>query len=156
MQIRLVAVGTRMPAWVTAGYEEYAKRLPRECELVLKEIAPAKRGKNSDLARLREDEGERLLAALSRDEYVVALDVAGQAWSTPELAQDLRRWLENGRNVALLVGGPDGLFPACLQRADQIRSLSRLTFPHPIVRVIVAEQVYRAWSILQNHPYHRG
>jgi 23S rRNA (pseudouridine1915-N3)-methyltransferase len=155
MRIHLVAVGTRMPDWVTQGYEEYARRLPRECELILKEIAPAKRGKNADIARLREDEGERLLAAISRDDHVVALDVDGKAWSTPDLAQNLDRWLANGRDVALLVGGPDGLSPACRQRADQAWSLSRLTFPHPIVRVIVAEQIYRAWSIRQNHPYHR-
>jgi 23S rRNA (pseudouridine1915-N3)-methyltransferase len=155
MRIHLVAVGTRMPDWVTQGYEEYVRRLPRECELILKEIAPARRGKNADIARLREDEGERMLAAVSRDEYVVALDVGGKPWSTPDLAHNLDRWLANGRDVALLVGGPDGLSPACRQRADQAWSLSPLTFPHPIVRVIVAEQIYRAWSIRQNHPYHR-
>jgi 23S rRNA (pseudouridine1915-N3)-methyltransferase len=155
MQIHLVAVGTRMPGWVAEGYEEYAKRLPRECELVLREIPPAKRGKNADIARLREDEGARILAALSRDDHVVALEVGGKAWSTPELSEQLGRWMANGRRVALLVGGPDGLSEACRARADQLWSLSRLTLPHPIVRVVVAEQIYRAWSILQNHPYHR-
>lgn len=155
MRIHLVAVGNRMPDWVTEAYSEYAKRLPRECELVLKEIAPAKRGKNADIVRLTEDEGERMLAALSRDVHVVALDVAGKEWSTPDLAAALARWLENGRDVALLVGGPDGLSPACLERANQRWSLSKLTFPHPVVRIIVAEQIYRAWSILQHHPYHR-
>lgn len=155
MRIQLVAVGNRMPDWVSAGYDEYAKRLPRECELILKEIAPAKRGKNADIARITEDEGTRMLAALDRDSQVVALDLGGKAWSTPELAQNLDRWLAGGRDVALLVGGPDGLAPACRQRANQIWSLSNLTFPHPVVRIIVAEQIYRAWSILQNHPYHR-
>ncbi|SMF94032.1 23S rRNA (pseudouridine1915-N3)-methyltransferase [Methylomagnum ishizawai] len=155
MQIHLLAVGHRMPDWVVAGYEEYAKRLPRECALVLKEIAPAKRGKNADIGKLREDEGGRMLAALPRDSHVVALDLGGQDWSTPDLSQQLQRWLGNGRDVALLVGGPDGLAPACLQRAQQVWCLSRLTFPHPIVRVIVAEQIYRAWSLSQNHPYHR-
>lgn len=155
MRIQLVAVGNRMPDWVSAGYDEYAKRLPRECELILKEIAPAKRGKNADIARITEDEGTRMLAALDRDSHVVALDLGGKAWSTPELAQNLDRWLAGGRDVALLVGGPDGLAPACRQRAHQIWSLSNLTFPHPVVRIIVAEQIYRAWSILQNHPYHR-
>lgn len=155
MQIHLLAVGHRMPDWVVAGYEEYAKRLPRECALVLKEIAPAKRGKNADIGKLREDEGGRMLAALPRDSHVVALDLGGQDWSTPNLSQQLQRWLGNGRDVALLVGGPDGLAPACLQRAQQVWCLSRLTFPHPIVRVIVAEQIYRAWSLSQNHPYHR-
>ncbi|HYE35032.1 23S rRNA (pseudouridine(1915)-N(3))-methyltransferase RlmH [Methylocaldum sp.] len=155
MQIHLVAVGNRMPDWVTEAYSEYAKRLPRECELVLKEIAPAKRGKNADIDRLTGDEGERMLSALPRDAHVVALDVAGKEWSTPEVAGALARWLENGRDVALLVGGPDGLSPACLTRANQRWSLSKLTFPHPVVRIIVAEQIYRAWSILQHHPYHR-
>ena len=155
MRIHLLAVGTRMPGWVSEGYAEYAKRLPRECELILKEIPPAKRAKHSDVSRLREDEGERMLAALPRDAQVVALDLGGQDWSTPELAQQLGRWLGNGRDVALLVGGPDGLSPACLQRANQAWRLSRLTFPHPVVRVIVAEQLYRAWSLLNNHPYHR-
>ncbi|MGX2031721.1 MULTISPECIES: 23S rRNA (pseudouridine(1915)-N(3))-methyltransferase RlmH [Methylocaldum] len=155
MRIHLVAVGNRMPDWVTEAYSEYAKRLPRECELALKEIAPAKRGKNADIVRLTEDEGERMLAALPRDVHVVALDVAGKEWSTPDLAAALARWLESGRDVALLVGGPDGLSPACLERANQRWSLSKLTFPHPVVRIIVAEQIYRAWSILQHHPYHR-
>jgi 23S rRNA (pseudouridine1915-N3)-methyltransferase len=155
MQINLLAVGNRMPAWVTAGYEEYAKRLPRECELVLREIAPGKRGKNADVARIREEEGERILAPLARDDHVVALEVGGKPWSTPELADQLRRWLGDGRRVALLVGGPDGLSDACRARAGQLWSLSPLTLPHPIVRVVVAEQIYRAWSILQNHPYHR-
>ncbi|MGZ8217682.1 23S rRNA (pseudouridine(1915)-N(3))-methyltransferase RlmH [Methylomagnum sp.] len=155
MQIHLIAVGTRMPRWVTEGYEEYAKRLPRECELVLREIAPAKRGKNLEPARWMEDEGERILAALTRDDHVVALEVGGKAWTTPDLAENLAHWMTNTRRVALLVGGPDGLADACRQRANQQWSLSRLTLPHPIVRVVVAEQIYRAWSILQNHPYHR-
>jgi 23S rRNA (pseudouridine1915-N3)-methyltransferase len=155
MRIHLVAVGNRMPVWITDAYSEYAKRLPRECELVLREIAPGKRGKTADIARVTENEGDRMLAALPRDAHVVALDVAGKEWSTPELAETLARWLESGRDVALLVGGPDGLSPACLKRADQRWSLSKLTFPHPVVRIILAEQIYRAWSILQHHPYHR-
>lgn len=155
MQIHLIAVGTRMPRWVTEGYEEYAKRLPRECELVLREIAPAKRGKNLEPLRWMEDEGERILAGLTRDDHVVALEVGGKAWTTPELADNLAHWMRDSRRVALLVGGPDGLSDACRHRANQQWSLSRLTLPHPIVRVVVAEQIYRAWSILQNHPYHR-
>lgn len=155
MRIHLLAVGNRMPDWVEAGYEEYAKRLPRECSLVLREIAPGKRGRNADVPRIREEEGERLLAALGRDDHVVALEVTGKPWSTEELAADLGRWLQQGQDVALLVGGPDGLSSAVLQRAHTLRSLSRMTFPHPLVRVILAEQIYRAFSILHNHPYHR-
>lgn len=144
-----------MPAWVQQGYEEYAKRLPRECELVLKEIAPGKRGKNTEVARVLKEEGERMLSALGKDTHVVALDVPGKPWTTPDLARAMKRWLEAGRHVALLVGGPEGLSEDVKHRARESWSLSRLTFPHPLVRVIVAEQIYRAWSILNHHPYHR-
>ncbi|GAB6047916.1 23S rRNA (pseudouridine(1915)-N(3))-methyltransferase RlmH [Methyloparacoccus murrellii] len=155
MQIHLFAVGNRMPGWVTEGFHEYAKRLPRDCELVLREIAPGKRGKNADLARIREDEGQRILAALGRDDRVIALEVEGKPWRTEDLAAWLADWQRQGRRVALLVGGPEGLADACRVRAEQQWSLSPLTLPHPLVRVIVAEQLYRAWSLLNNHPYHR-
>ncbi len=155
MQIHLFAVGNRMPGWVTEGFHEYAKRLPRDCELVLREIAPSKRGKNADLARIREDEGQRILAALGRDDRVIALEVEGKPWRTEDLAAWLADWQRQGRRVALLVGGPEGLADACRVRAEQQWSLSPLTLPHPLVRVIVAEQLYRAWSLLNNHPYHR-
>jgi 23S rRNA (pseudouridine1915-N3)-methyltransferase len=155
MQINLISVGNRMPNWVQVGYDDYAKRLPRECELVLKEIAPGKRGKNSDIARIVRDEGERMLAAIPPGAYRVTLDIPGKPWTTPELAAAMQRWRENGQAVALLVGGPEGLADAVRDGAQESWSLSRLTFPHPLVRIIVAEQLYRAWSILNNHPYHR-
>jgi 23S rRNA (pseudouridine1915-N3)-methyltransferase len=155
MQIHLFAVGNRMPAWVTEGYEDYAKRLPRECELVLREIAPGKRGKNADLARIREEEGERILASLSRDDHIIALEVVGKPWDTVQLSTQVNDWMRDGRRIALLVGGPEGLSDTCRARASQLWSLSPLTLPHPIVRIIVAEQIYRAWSLLNNHPYHR-
>lgn len=155
MQIQLITIGNRMPAWVQQGYDEYAKRLPRECELVLKEIAPGKRAKNSDIARIIKDEGERLLKAIPNDTRIVTLDIPGKAWTTPDLAEALQRWLNSGQNIALLIGGPEGLSETVKQRADESWSLSKLTLPHPLVRVIVAEQLYRAWSILHNHPYHR-
>lgn len=144
-----------MPGWVTSGYDEYAKRLPRECELVLKEIVPGKRGKNSDVARIVRDEGERMLAAIPASTHIVTLDIPGKSWTTPELADAMRRWLASGQSVALLVGGPEGLAEAAKQRAHESWSLSKLTFPHPLVRILVAEQLYRAWSLLNNHPYHR-
>ncbi len=156
MRIHLIAVGERMPAWVQQGYEEYAKRLPPERSLRLVEIAPGRRGKGFDLARAIQDEGERMLAAIPKGSLVLALDERGKEWTTLELAEQLRGWLQGGRDVALLAGGPDGLAPACRDRAEGIWSLSRLTLPHPLVRVVVAEQLYRAWSVLQNHPYHRG
>ncbi|MGZ8152077.1 MAG: 23S rRNA (pseudouridine(1915)-N(3))-methyltransferase RlmH [Methylovulum sp.] len=155
MQIHLISVGNRMPGWVQQGYEEYAKRLPRECELVLKVIAPGYRCKNSDVVRIVRDEGERMIAAIPSDAHVVTLDIPGKAWTTPELAQAMRRWLESGQSVALLVGGPEGLADSVKQLARESWSLSKLTFPHPLVRIVAAEQLYRAWSILNNHPYHR-
>ncbi|MGR9052999.1 MAG: 23S rRNA (pseudouridine(1915)-N(3))-methyltransferase RlmH [Gammaproteobacteria bacterium] len=155
MRIELISIGHRMPDWVRQGYDEYAKRLPKECELLLKEIPALKRGKNNDVARIVRDEGDRLLAAAGNDVHLVTLDVAGKHWSTQELAQCLKRWLESGRNVALLVGGPDGLSDAVKSSARESWSLSKLTFPHPLVRVVIAEQIYRAWSLLNHHPYHR-
>lgn len=154
MQIHLIAVGQKMPDWVQHGYKEYAKRLPRECELVLKEIAADKR-RGGDVGRIARDEGERMIAALPARAHVVTLDIPGKPWTTPELAQAMSRWLGNGQPVALMVGGPEGLSPQVKAMAKESWSLSPLTFPHPLVRVIVAEQLYRAWSLLQNHPYHR-
>jgi len=145
-----------MPSWVQQGYDEYAKRLPRECELILKEIAPGNRGKNRDVARIVKDEGDRMLAAMPTNCHPVMLDLAGKPWSTPELSVTLKRWLEGGRNVALLIGGPEGLADAVKKTARESWCLSNLTFPHPLVRIVVAEQLYRAWSILNHHPYHRG
>jgi 23S rRNA (pseudouridine1915-N3)-methyltransferase len=154
MQIHLIAVGNKMPDWVQQGYNEYAKRLPRECELVLKEIPPDKR-RSGDIARITKEEGERMLSALPARAHVVALDIPGKPWRTEDLAQALKRWLGNGQPVALMVGGPEGLSEQVRGAAQESWSLSPLTFPHPLVRVIVAEQIYRAWSLLNNHPYHR-
>lgn len=156
MKINLLAVGTRMPGWVTQGYEEYSRRLPRECPLQLNEIAPAKRGKTGSAAQWKRDEASRLLAAVPDSHHVVALEVTGSRWSTEQLAGQMQSWLADGRDVSLLVGGPDGLDERCLQRADQQWSLSALTLPHPLVRIVLAEQLYRAWTVLQNHPYHRA
>ena len=155
MKIKLLAVGTKMPAWVTQGYDEYARRMPSEMQLQLQELGLGFRGKGADLKRAIAKEGEQMLAAIPDQDDVIALDVVGKPWSTPDLAKQCGQWRMNGRNVTLLVGGPDGLAPACLARADQRWSLSPLTLPHPLVRVLLAEQVYRAWSLLNNHPYHK-
>ncbi len=156
MNIHLIAVGDKMPRWVQEGYQEYARRMPAECTLKLTEISARHRGKNADIARITRDEGKRMLDAIPKSSRVLALEVNGRSWTTEELSWQLENWMAGGQDIALLVGGPEGLAPECRQRADQLWSLSHLTLPHPLVRVVIAEQLYRAWSILRNHPYHRA
>ena len=156
MLIRLLAAGTRLPRWVAEGYAEYAGRLGPEIRLELVEIPVTHRGKNADIVRVRADEGRRMLAGVAPRMHVTALDVRGRTMSTEQLSRWLARRLGDGRDVALMIGGPDGLDPACLERADGTWSLSPLTFPHGLVRIMVAEQLYRAQSILRGHPYHRA
>jgi 23S rRNA (pseudouridine1915-N3)-methyltransferase len=164
MRIRLISIGRRMPGWVDEGFAEYAKRLPPECALELVALdggLTGRRGRAGSVAegevpRLRREEGERLLAAVPAGSLLIALDPGGRAWTSEQLASRLSDWLAGGRDLALLVGGPNGLSDACLGRAEQRWSLSPLTLPHPLVRVVVAEQLYRAWSQLKGHPYHRG
>lgn len=156
MKIRVLAVGQKMPAWVTEGYNEYAGRMPPECRLELIELPLAQRAKNQPVERAVQQEGERMLASLSGQERLIALDVRGRTWSTEQLSDELAEWLGGGRDVALAIGGPDGLAPGVLERAERRWSLSPLTLPHPLVRVVIAEQLYRAMSILKNHPYHRA
>ncbi len=155
MQIHIIAVGARMPDWVQTGYAEYAKRLPHECRLTLHEIPAGKRAKGADLARLTRAEGARQLAAIPPGSRVVALDRHGRELDTEALAGRIEKQLSAGCDLALLVGGPEGLAPECLAAAHERWSLSRLTLAHPLVRVVLAEQLYRAWSILQGLPYHR-
>lgn len=156
MRIHLLAVGTRMPSWVVEGYLAYANRLPRECSLELTEVPLSKRHKSLSPEQARRKEGQAMLAALPKVCTVVALDVRGSSWGTEALAGRLRDWMSSGRDVALLVGGPDGLSSSCLDRADQRWSLSALTYPHSLVRIILAEQLYRAWTLTTGHPYHRS
>ena len=156
MRIHLLCVGRRMPAWVDAGYAEYARRLSGECSLNLVEIEPGHRGKGTSPEPARREEGERLLKALPKGALAIALDERGDAWDTARLAHELSGWLAGGRGPALLVGGADGLTTECLERAERRWSLSALTFPHPLVRVILAEQLYRAWTLVKGHPYHRA
>jgi 23S rRNA (pseudouridine1915-N3)-methyltransferase len=144
-----------MPAWIEEGVAEYRKRLPAEIQLEIKELPLPKRGKNTDIRRAISQEGEAMTAAISAGDRVIALDVLGKAVSTESLAQSLTNWQMEGDNISILVGGPDGLSPSCLALAKQKWSLSAMTLPHPLVRVIFAEQLYRAWTINTNHPYHR-
>ena len=156
MQIDLICMGKNRPTWVNTGVNEYAKRLPSYCNLTLKEIPLRKRTKNADLVRLQQQEGEQMLAAIVPHAHVIALDECGSHWNTIQLTEQLSHWISTYSTVALLIGGPEGLATVCSQRAQQYWSLSRLTLPHPLVRIIVAEQLYRAWSYLNNHPYHRA
>lgn len=156
MHIYLLAAGTRQPAWINAGYDEFAKRLPPEYRLQLREIPLSAARQGAAVARAVSDEGKKMLSALPRGAEVVALDVHGRSFSSESLAKQLNRWLQAGRDLALLIGGPDGLAPECLQRAELKWSLSPLTLPHGLARVLVAEQLYRAWTILKGHPYHRA
>jgi 23S rRNA (pseudouridine1915-N3)-methyltransferase len=156
MKCRLIAAGTRLPDWVNTGFREYQKRLRTPLELELLEIPVAKRraGENPERAVVRE--GADMLAALGRDDYVVALEVDADAMSTKQVSAWLALRMRASRPLALLIGGPDGLAPRCRDRADQSWSLSPLTMPHALVRVVVAEQLYRAMSLLAGHPYHRA
>lgn len=156
MRVRVIAVGTRLPDWQQKGFQAYARRLPRECAMELTEIPAATRTKSKPTKQAIQKESDRMLAALSKNDYVIALDQPGTAYRSEELAELLQMWLAQGRDLAMLIGGADGLSAACRRRADLRWSLSDLTLPHGLVRVLVAEQVYRAWSILRGHPYHRG
>lgn len=144
-----------MPSWVESGLQEYLRRFPRDCTVEVVEIVAGKRGKNADIKRILQKEGELTLAAVPKGNRIVTLEVEGKPWTTPQLAINLEKWQVDARNVSLLVGGPEGLAPDCIRASEQRWSLSPLTLPHPMVRVIVAEALYRAWSINNNHPYHR-
>lgn len=147
-----------MPPWVSEGTEEYCKRLPNELTIHWHEIPIGQRGKqqkNLDIKRIVAKEGEQMLKSVQPQDHVIALDVTGKPLSTEKLAHNLKEWQLAGQNISLLIGGPDGLSPACIDRANARWSLSQLTLPHPLVRVVLAEQLYRAWSINAGHPYHR-
>ena len=156
MRARVIAVGERMPGWVAEGFAEYRKRLSHELPLELVELKPGLRGKGRDDARAMQDEGASILAALNRDTHVIALDGHGKLWSSEALADELSRWRMGGRDLAFLIGGPDGHAAEVLARADQRWSLGPLTLPHMLVRLVLAEQLYRATTLLAGHPYHRA
>ncbi len=156
MKARLVAVGERAPGWVAQGFAEYQKRLSHWLPLELVEIEPGIRGKGRDTARAISDEGARVLVALPKQAQVVALDGRGRMHSSEQLAQRLEHWRGQGRDLAFLIGGPEGHAPEVLARADETWSLGPLTLPHMLVRLVLAEQLYRAAALLANHPYHRA
>ncbi|MCY7313426.1 MAG: 23S rRNA (pseudouridine(1915)-N(3))-methyltransferase RlmH [Pseudoxanthomonas sp.] len=156
MKARLIATGDGPPAWVVQGFAEYQKRLSHWLPLELGEIEPGLRGKSRDAQRAMEEEGRRVLAALPRGAHVVALEVTGRAYSSEQLAQRLEHWRGQGRDLAFLIGGPEGHAPEVLAAANETWSLGPLTLPHMLARLLVAEQLYRACAMLANHPYHRA
>ena len=156
MKARLIAVGERAPAWVADGFAEYRKRLSHWLPLELVEIEPGLRGKGRDAARAMSDEGQRVLAAIPKGAHVVALDGRGRAHSSEQLAQRMETWRGAGRDLCFLIGGPEGHAAEILARADETWSLGPLTLPHMLVRLVLAEQLYRANAMLANHPYHRA
>lgn len=155
MKLHIIAVGTKMPAWVKEGFQEYEKRLPREWKPKLVELAVAKRGKNNNIQQFIEHEADQILAVIPDSAHVVALDVLGEALDTQKLSVRMSDWQMLGQTICVLIGGPDGLSERCLKRANERVSLSNLTLPHPLVRIVLIEQLYRGWTILQNHPYHK-
>jgi len=156
MQFLVAAVGQRMPRWVNEAWDEYARRIPQNFNFTLREIPLARRGKNPDTRRLCATESAAMYAAMPERARVIALDVKGRSWSTEKLAANLEEWMADGRDVGFMIGGPDGISEDILQKADSRWSLGPLTLPHPLVRVVLSEQLYRAWTITQNHPYHRA
>lgn len=144
-----------MPSWVIDGYAEYAKRMPHDYRMQLIEITPEKRTKNSDISKITAIEETKIVAAIPKGSYCIALDRVGKMHDTKTLAKKLQTWHDNQHTICFTIGGPEGFSENFLKQADEIWSLSAMTFPHPLVRIVLAEQLYRAWSITVNHPYHR-
>ncbi|WP_116964326.1 23S rRNA (pseudouridine(1915)-N(3))-methyltransferase RlmH [Fastidiosibacter lacustris] len=156
MKIKLLALGEKMPKWVMAGFDEYSRRLSGSTiQLQLIELPIAKRTKTASIAKYLEQEAKTLLSRFDDNDHLVILDVQSKQISTEELAQRIQNWQQHTPNVAIVIGGPDGIDQCIKAQAQEKISLSRMTFPHPIVRIIFAEQIYRAWTILQGHPYHK-
>ena len=155
MRLKIITAGSKMPAWVEQGYQHYAKRLPKNILPSLVQVPLGPRSKNIPIQKAIDKEGELILSEVVDSDQVIVLDVKGKPWSTGQLANNLSRWCLEGVDYSFLIGGPDGLAMACLERAQLHWSLSPLTLPHPLVRIIVIEQLYRAWTIMNNHPYHK-
>lgn len=156
MHIRLIAVGDRQPPWVDAAFEQYSRRMPRQWQFRLDPVATVPRAKKGGARRAMSAEGEKVLGRIKSTERVVILDERGEQFTSAEFAARLADWQADGRDLAFVIGGPDGISADCMQRGDHRVSLSRLTLPHGLVRVLFAEQLYRAWCLASGHPYHRA
>ena len=155
MKLWIVAVGHRMPDWISTGFNEYAKRMPREAKIELVEIKPEPRTTGKSVTQMMGAEAQRILAALPQDALRIALDERGALWTTRQLADRMQQWMGEGRDAAFIIGGTNGLHEPVKSGAQQLLALSAMTLPHGMVRVLLAEQLYRAHSLLHNHPYHR-
>ena len=155
MKLVVASVGHKMPEWISTGFNEYAKRMPREAKITLLEIKPEPRTSGKTTTQIMEAEAQRIKAALPANCLHIALDEHGASWTTHQLAERMQQWLAEGQDVAFIIGGADGLHPSVKESAQQLLALSALTLPHAMVRVLLAEQLYRAHSLLHNHPYHR-
>ncbi|MDO8313449.1 MAG: 23S rRNA (pseudouridine(1915)-N(3))-methyltransferase RlmH [Sideroxyarcus sp.] len=155
MKLLILAVGNKMPSWITEGFNEYAKRMPREARIELTEIKPEARNSSKPAAQIMEVEAQRICAALPASALRIVLDEHGATFTTKQLAQLMQDWMRQGRDIAFIIGGADGLHESVKQQAQQLMALSTFTLPHGMVRVVLAEQLYRAHSLLHNHPYHR-
>ena len=155
MQFDLIAIGKRTPVWVDSAFNEYSKRLPKNINFNLIEIIPAKRCKNISSEKLRKIEEEKINESIANNSFVIALDEKGKSKNSRELSVELQKWIDNQQHVSILIGGADGLSSSIKNKANEIWSLSEMTLPHSLVRIIIIEQIYRAWSIISRHPYHR-
>jgi 23S rRNA (pseudouridine1915-N3)-methyltransferase len=172
MKIRVISVSHKLPSWVEEGYQAYIQRFDQSMSFSTEQIAPITRNKSererkknlyqiepsetpAEMKKQKQEEGKKILEKILPQDYVIALDSSGTLYDSIQLSQQLSKWLQSGQNLAFLIGGPDGLDDSCLKRANQRWSLSPLTFPHTLMKILLAEQVYRAWSILKQHPYHR-
>jgi len=155
MKFFVASVGHKMPGWISDGFNEYAKRMPREAKIDLLEIKPEPRSGGKTTEQIMEAEAQRINSALPAGCLRIALDERGAGWTTRQLADKMQHWMGEGRDIAFIIGGADGLHPSIKQGAQQLLALSAMTLPHAMVRVLLAEQLYRAYSLLHNHPYHR-
>ena len=155
MRIHLIAVGKKMPEWINSGYAEFSKRMPAEMQINLIEISPSVRNKSTTTEKNIKEEGERIQSAIPSNSRLIVLDEKGKNFSSIDLSKKMEAWLPMGQDISIVIGGADGIGPPIKKQADETWSLSSLTLPHALVRVVITEQLYRAWSILKGHPYHR-